>query len=75
VAKAAGLPVVTEHFTFLIDINVHCSFHMPIKSKFSSRLRALKNHPQHLVLLFQKDSNGKIANERAIDKLGKDKTF
>jgi len=36
---------------------------------------SLKHHPQHLGLLFQKDSSGKTACERAIDKYGKDETF
>jgi len=36
---------------------------------------SLKHHPQHLGLLFQKDSSGKTANERAIENSGNDKTF
>ena len=36
---------------------------------------ALKHHPQHLGLLFQKDSSGKTAYERAIYKYEIDETF
>ena len=36
---------------------------------------ALKHHPQHLGLLFQKNSSGKTAYERTIEKHGHDKTF
>ena len=36
---------------------------------------ALKHHPQHLGLLFQKDSSGKTAYVRAIEKHGKQKAF
>ena len=36
---------------------------------------ALKHHPQHLGFLFQQDSSGKTAYERAIEKHGEQKTF
>ena len=36
---------------------------------------SLKHHPQHLGLLFQKDSSGKTAYVRAIEKHGKQKAF
>jgi len=36
---------------------------------------SLKHHPQHLGLLFQKDSSGKTAYERAIEKDGNERTF
>ena len=36
---------------------------------------ALKYHPKHLGFLFQKDSSGKTAYERAITKYGEDDTF
>jgi len=36
---------------------------------------ALKHHPQHLGFLFQKDTSGKTAYERAVKKHGKDEIF
>jgi hypothetical protein len=36
---------------------------------------SLKHHPQHLGLLFQKDTSGKTAFERAIEKHGIEETF
>jgi hypothetical protein len=36
---------------------------------------ALKHYPQDLGLLFQKDSDGQTASERAFDKFGKDETM
>ena len=36
---------------------------------------ALKHHPKHLGLLFQMDSSGDTAYERAIERYGEEKTF
>ena len=46
------------------------------KTRFTIFLTtSLKHHPQHLGLLFQKDSSGKTAYERAIEKHGNDYTI